>query len=86
MDHLTEVTSTPHDDDILISIGRFDLLGSPPEDKAVLQLELSNHGRQEGSPPLSRLDQGDPELRANDLQRNSWDSRSGPEIRNRDWS
>jgi len=78
MDHLTEVASTPHDDDVLISIGRFDLLSSPPEDAAVLQRELSNHGGQEGRPPLSGLDQGDPELRANDLQRNSWYSRSGP--------
>jgi hypothetical protein len=86
MDHLAEVTGTPHDDDVLISIGLFDLLSSPTQDTAVSQPELSNHGRQEGSPPLARLDQGDRELRANDLQRNSWYSRSGPEIRNRDRS
>src|SRR5262245_61896710 len=63
---LGEISSAPHDDDVVTPIPRIEMLGSARSYTAAFKPEFSNHRGEKRRSALTRLDQSDPQLGSDD--------------------
>ena len=81
---LLDVAGASHDDRVEALRQLFcELLGAAAHDAHALESELSHGTRQERHSPLARLEENELDFGSHDLDRDSWQTRAGPEIEQR---